>query len=57
MRKFLTFLIAVAAIAFGVCSPLQAQFATLGAQGCGGASCGSAVPAYVHKSVICCETE
>jgi hypothetical protein len=38
MRKLLTFLFALAAI--GVCSPVQAQFVTLGAQGCSGAGCG-----------------
>jgi hypothetical protein len=39
MRKYLLFLIALASVAFGVCSPAEAQFVTLGAQGCGGASC------------------
>jgi hypothetical protein len=33
MRKLLTFLIVIGAIVLGVCSPLQAQFITLGNQG------------------------
>lgn len=42
MRKYLIFLIALASIAFGVCSPASAQFVTLGCQGgqCGGSGGG-----------------
>jgi hypothetical protein len=39
MCKLLTFLIALAAIALGVCTPIPAQMMMMGA-GCGGASCG-----------------
>lgn len=42
MRKYLLFFIALASIAFGVCSPADAQFATIGCQGgkCGGSGGG-----------------
>src|ERR1700689_1295094 len=39
MRKLLTFLVALASIVFAVGAPSQAQFVTLGAQGCSGAGC------------------
>jgi hypothetical protein len=53
MRRLITFLITLASIAFGVCSPLQAQmispvqFMVLGCQGnCGGG--GSPVTIFTH---------